>query len=150
MTDFHFSSVLRSQYRDDLETLMFFNPQQSKVKPAIIATIEKYGIPRVVVERELLRIRVEKFAEVQTLFALENIGEYPNLSGVIVYVRTDRETIVVLHLAVKEEYSYSGILANKMLAMRLIIKLRELASRIKGVRSIMVVYGQDVIRRIPV
>lgn len=148
--DFHFSSVLSYQYRDDLETLMFFNPQQSKVKPAIVATIEKYGIPRVVVEGELLRIRVEKFAEVQALFALENIGGYSNLAGVIVYVRTDKETIVVLHLAVKEEYSFSGILANKMLVMQLIVKLREIASRIKGVRSIMVVYGKNGIRRIPV
>jgi hypothetical protein len=149
MTNIRFSSTLNSRYRKDLETLMFFNPQQGRVKPAIVETIEKYGIPKIVVEGELLRIKVEKFADVQALFALETIGERPRLVGVIVYVRPDRETIVVLHLAVQEEYTFSGLHDGEMLVMRLLVNLREIASRIKDVRAIIIVYGKGVFKRIP-
>src|SRR5215467_8629255 len=97
-----FSSVLRSEYRDDLEALIFFNPQQERVEAAVIQCIEKYGKLGIAVDGELLRVRVEGLADIQSLFAFDGAESQATdrLVGLIVYVRPNLETIVVLHVAV--------------------------------------------------
>lgn len=150
MPGIYFSSVLSVEYRKALEGLMFFNEQQGLVKQAIMASIDQYGLPRIFPEGELLRIRVEKLAEVQALFAMADAGGQAHLVGVIIYVRREDDTILVLHVAVNKEYSSSGSHADQMLAIRLISTLREIAGRIKGVRSLMVVYGEGIIRKMQV
>ena len=150
MNNIFFSSILKRKYRDELETLMFFNPQQAKVKPAIIESIEKYGNPQICVDGDFLRLKFETFSDVQTIFAFDNQGIDANLIGVIIYVRADFENIIVLHIAVREEYSTTGHHANEMLVMRLMIKVQEIASRIKAVNSITVLYEKRGIRRISV
>ena len=150
MSKLFFSSALKKTYREELENLMFFNPQQGQVESGIVESIERYGIPKVVLDGESLRISFENFPGVQTLYALEGKPDDANLVGVMVYVRLDKESIVVLHIGVKEEYSTFGIHADHMLAMKLIVKLRQIASRVNGVRSLTVIYGKGGIRKIPV
>ena len=145
-----FSSVLKTEYRDELEAMMFFNPQQRIVRAAIVESIGKYGIPKIVVDGEFLRINVGEFSDVQTLFALEDIGRDVHLIAIVVFVRINIENVLVLHIAVSEEYTIRGCNAEEMLFMRLIIKLKQIATRIRGVKTINLMFEKGVIRKIPV
>ena len=150
MNSIYFSSVLKSEYGEDLESLMFFNAQQGRVSDGIIESIERFGTPKIVVEGQFLRIAVGSLPSVQTLFAFEHENGTEKLVGVLVYFRSDVENIVVLHVAAKEDYCMFGGQSDQMLLFKLITKLREIASRIKGVRSLTVMYQKGVVRQIPI
>lgn len=47
MSKIVFSSVIHSIYYDELEKLMFFNPQQWKVRNEVISAVERYGQPKI-------------------------------------------------------------------------------------------------------
>lgn len=145
-----FSSRLPSAYLPDLESLMFFHPQQRRVSKDIVESIEKYGVPRIVAEGDFLRVCLGESFGVQNLYAIIEDGERRELVGVLIYTRVETETVVVLHIAVKEEYSLSGSHCREMLAMRLLARLREAARQIRGVRSIVLAYGPGAVQKIPV
>ncbi len=140
-----FTSVLGLEYREDLEELLFFNPQQRKALTGINHSIAEYGVPNVVETAGRLRISVEGLPESQTLFALDYSEEIPILAGVMVYMRTDPENLVLLHIAVKEDYSRSGIYGDEMLVLRFMTQLRDIARRIKGVRAITLKYSSGLV-----
>ncbi len=140
-----FSSMLGPEYREDLEELMFFNPQQRKALTGINHAISEYGVPSVVETNGRLRITVEGLPESQTLFALDYSSEKPVLAGVMVYMRTDPENLVLLHIAVKEDYSRSGIYGDEMLVLRFMTQLRDIAKRIKGIRAITLKYSSGLV-----
>ena len=134
---FHFTSILKPNYSKELEQLMFFNPGQQTALSAIVDSIEMYGEPIVYNDGERLRLKVKKLGEVQTLFALDgNI-----LAGVLLYSRVSLERLVVIHIAVDEDYSSQGKFAKKILVMRMSQQLRESARRIKGIETIRMMYG---------
>lgn len=136
MTSITFTSVLeRSQCRE-LERLLFLNPGQHRVRSAIIEAVEKYGIPRVVDEQGLLRVRLDSSREVQTLFAIGHTALSSRLAGVMVYTRLDGETILLLHLAVARDYASGGRFGRQMLALRLVERLRKIAAQVKGVHVV--------------
>ncbi len=140
-----FTSILGLEYREDLEELMFFNPQQRKALTGINHTIAEYGVPNVVEANKRLRISVEGLPESQTLFALDDSAKKPILAGVMVYMRTDPENLVLLHIAVKEDYSRSGIYGDEMLVLRFMTQLRDIAKRIRGIRSITLKYSSGLV-----
>lgn len=150
MKSIYFSSVLKSEYQEDLETLLFFNPQQERVSDAIMESIERYGTPKIIVDGELLRISVGTLPSVQTLFAFKHEKEKESLVGVLVYFRSSDENLVLLHVAAKENYCMFGSQGDQMLIFELITKLRQIASRIKGVRFLTVMYQKGVVRQIPI
>ena len=136
-----FSSILGYEYLEELEDLLFFNPQQRRALSGINHSISEYGVPNIITDRGCLRIKVDSLPESQTLYALDFSLEKPVLAGVMVYVRSDVENIVLLHIAVKEDYSRTGKHANKILVFRLMTQLRLIAKRIKGVRAITLKYS---------
>lgn len=140
-----FTSVLGLEYGEDLEDLMFFNPQQKEASSRIDHVINEYGVPSIVVDNDRLRIQVEGLAECQTLYALDCSAEKPVLAGVMVYVRSDWENIVLLHIAVKEDYSRMGKFADQMLVLKMTTQLRRIARRIKGIRSITLKYSSGLV-----
>jgi hypothetical protein len=144
-SNIRFSSILGHEYRDDLEELMFFNPQQRKALMGINHAISEYGVPSVVVTNGRLRISVEGAPESQTLFALDHSTEKAILAGVMVYMRIDPENMVLLHIAVKEDYSRMGKYADEMLVLRFMTQLRDIAKRIKGIRSITLKYDPGLV-----
>lgn len=138
-----FSSILRNNYRGDLEKFLFFNAQQKMVESSIQESIERFGVPKIVTNGEYLRVYLEKFPDVQTLFAFEGTTKNGTLIGCLIYVRIDIETLVVLHIAVKEANSIFGARANEMLVVRFITELRKIASCIKGVKALVLMYGKN-------
>ena len=70
MSALAFTSVLYCAQRDELESLLFFNPNQRRVRPAIQHAVERYGQPRIAEDGGRLRVRVEGLPGVQSIFAL--------------------------------------------------------------------------------
>ena len=132
-----YTSILKPEYSKELEQLIFFNPGQQTALSAIVNAIEMYGEPIVYNDGERLRVKVKNLDEVQALFALD--GEI--LAGVLLYSRVSLERLVVIHIAVGEDYSSHGKFAKKMLVMRMSQQLRKSARRIKGIETIRMMYG---------
>jgi hypothetical protein len=149
MHRFELSSVLPAEYLEDLEALMFFNPQQPLARTGILQALERYGAPRISVENNLLRVSVGTLTDVQTLFALADVGDRYELAGLVLFFRTNLENILVLHIAVAEQFSSSGPDRDSMLAMRLLQAVRDVACHLKGVRSITVMYPADGVLKMP-
>jgi hypothetical protein len=139
---FEFTSVLPSDYLDDVEAVMFFNPRQPHDRTGIVKSLRQYGTPRITVEADEVRIAVGQQMDVQTLFALADVGDGHELAGVVLFARTDRENVLVLHIAVTERFSSTGPDAESMLVIRLLERVRDAAGRLRGVRSITVMYSE--------
>lgn len=144
-----FSSFLTAAYRGDLEELLFFNANQEDHSSAINDVIEMYGTPTIVNDNGSLRVVVGSLPDLQALFAFQGTGTR-RLIGVVVFVRNDPRTLTVLHIAVQEEYSSTGLHADEMLTVRLIGKVMEAASRIKGVECVNLMYQAGSAKEIPV
>ena len=136
-----FTSILKPEYNEDLERLMFFNPGQQTMRSAILDSVEKFGVPSVYADGERLLVKVEKLDEVQTLFALDG----DTLVGVLVYSRVSIERLTVIHMAVDQDYSSDGKFAQSMLVMRMLELLRNSARRIKGIKNIGIMYSNNQI-----
>lgn len=145
-----YTSVLAPTSLPELEALLFFNPNQHRVRETIVSAIEEFGIPRVELQVDRLRVRLEGGNEVQTLFAMAEEPQRTRLAGVAVYTRVDATTLLLLHLAVRKEYSANGANAGQMLVLRFFAQLRDIAARINGVRTLRIFYGQGSVRDIPV
>ncbi len=145
-----FSSRIGKEYKDNLEELLFFNPQQIKIQSKLIEIIEKYGSPKILVEDNFLHVIIEGLQDVQTLYAFAKESDTNYLVGVMIYLRINTEVILVLHLGVSESFSNVGEHSNQMLVAKLLLRLKEIAKKIKGIESIEVLYGQGEIQKIKV
>lgn len=142
------SSALPPRYRGDLETLMFFHPKQNKFRRAVSELVARYGNPKIVEERGILRLQIGKEAIAQTLFCFDRPVD-GDLIGVVVYSRESREHLAIIHLAVKEDYTISGRYGDRLLVLRLIQKVQEIGARLKGIKWIEILYDRSG-RKIPV
>jgi len=139
-----FSSSLGSEYLEDLEHLLFFNPLQGKAIDRIHHSIREHGVPSIYLDKGKLRVKVEEPPEVQTLYALDDSTGKPILVGVMVFSRADAETIDLLHIAIREEYSRFGNKAEAGLVAKFLDQLRQIARCLKGVRSICLKYASGL------
>jgi hypothetical protein len=140
-----FCSSLGSAYLEDLEKLLFFNPLQGQALPGIHQSIREYGVPSIFIDGDKLRIRIENLPGAQSIFAVEDATDRPLLAGVMVYSRVDVETIVLLHIAVREEFSRFGNRAEVGLVGKMMAQLRTIARSLKGVNSIHLKYAKGLI-----
>lgn len=140
-----FSSVLRQQHRRDLEELMFFNPDQDRVREGIISSVRRFGNPRIVQQGDVCRVAVGDFDDAQTLYAFE-AEAVPRLVGCIVYVRDERRRFTVVHIAVAEDHVMASKSTEVPLAVRLLLQVLEIARQIKGIEAVAVQYtkGKDL------
>jgi hypothetical protein len=135
-----FSSVLPEEFRQDLETLLFFNPLQERARTGIARSIERYGEPRVYVQDGMLRVAVGDLADVQTLYALAAQDDSYELAGVAVYTR-EGDRLSILHLAVSEGSAAAGGRGDGLLAVRLASAIREVGSSVHGIRRVVLPYA---------
>lgn len=150
MTELLLKSTLPSNYREELEELLFFHPQQEKVQDGIVYSIEKYGTPTIVEKDNYLHIEFDQFPGAQTLYAFDKIGSIEKLIGSLIYYRTDTETIEVIHIDIQEKYTLTGPLANRQVMLWFILNLKSIAKKIKGIRYIQLIYSGDHLKKIPV
>jgi len=147
---FAITSRLAAEHRAALEELLFFNRLQSAVRTRIEATIDRYGLPKVVVRDGVVRIELAGVPEVQSLFAVSPSGTAGEPIGVAVFLREGEERFVIVHIGVAEQYSAAGGRANDHVFFHLLNAIRDAARRTRGVRHIDLFYGQGIVRHIPV
>ena len=141
-----FSSSLPSDRRDELESLMFFHPEQGQHTSSINASILSYGFPKIIDEEGALRIGIAGL-DVQTLYAFADRGAEKDLAGVIVYTRVHQDTLVLLHMAVRPEFCYSIGYKNELVLIRILAQLRAIARRIRGIKKLSILYADKEIPR---
>jgi hypothetical protein len=142
-----FSSRVPKEYRSDLEDLLFFNPRQHLVRDGIINSLSHFGHPRLDETPAGLSVRVGDH-EAQTLFAFDRAGKSKAPVGVVVFLRTSPEEIAIMHVAVDDDYALHGSEAGVGLGVTLVEKVKEIASRIVGIKRIMFFYRQEVVIRL--
>jgi len=146
----HFSSYLTEGYLEDLKNLMFFNHNQSKVVPGILESVKRYGLPKLTVQNGIIKIRVGDIVDVQTIFVLNNSSPQKNLVGVIIYFRESTDNLMLLHIAIKEEYSFHSSRKDLYILFKMIEKLKSVASRISGIKTISILYNKDISKKIKI
>ena len=136
-------SRLPAAMRGQLEALLFFNQGQHRIRQAIEATIERYGVPEIIEDCGSLRIHVAGVPEAQTLFALheEHGGARP--VGAVVYVRDSFERITVVHVSIAGDYAFGGLYAGERVLPLLLQQIRQVARRTSGIRHVEVAYRRN-------
>jgi hypothetical protein len=145
--DIVFLSSLPQENHLQLESLLFFNRQQDKVRPGIVDAIARYGAPEIVPGPNGLKVRVAGPVEVQCLFAVERRRDGRNRPvGLILYTRDSFERITVMHLVVAEEFGAGGPRADQHLLLRLVQAVKRVARRTSGIRHVELLYSQSRLR----
>lgn len=142
-----FASQAPKSSKEALEELLFFNPRQHRVREGIVNSLEKFGHPRLVETENGLSIRVGMEAA-QTLFAFDKRRRSKEPVGLVVFIRTSPSDIAIMHVAVHPDYALQGSEAGVGLGVTLIEKVKEIATRIVGVKRIVFFYRQEVVIRI--
>lgn len=137
-----YTSTWPTNREEELTRLMFFNLNQQQVAKGIVSSIDLYGLPELDREGDFLRFKVAKLPEVQTLFAVASVPDINKemLAGVMIYARTDESKVVLIHFGVHEAFSSQGQYSHMLLAIQLMGKLRDLARKIRGVKTIELLY----------
>ncbi len=141
-----FTSRVPKTSRSALEDLLFFNPRQHLVREGILHSLQRFGHPRVEEVGDELVVRVGK-QDAQTLFACDR-DRNGELVGLVVFLRTTPEEIVIIHVASHPDYALHGKGAGTGLGIVLVEKVKEISARIVGVKRIMFFYRQEVVIRI--
>lgn len=132
-----FSSALSESYYRDLQEMLFLNGNQSKVADDIVDKIERYGEPAIRRINNRLQITLKSETPTQTLFVLNRMEQDDELVGTVIYTR-ESDTLVMLYVAVREDYCTHGNKQDHLLFFRIVSQLRSIGRRIKGVSSIRV------------
>jgi hypothetical protein len=144
MRKIRLASLLPSSFRDELERIVFFNPEQNSVEKPLVASLHRYGIPSIVEEDGCLRFRVNAFGMLQTLYAFDETEEIPRLVGVAMFTRERRASMVVLHMAVHEDYTSQGKWTEVGVVAQLVSAIRGVALRTHGIRSLRILYPHEI------
>ena len=137
-----FSSTIPAKFFRDLEDLIFFNGEQWRARGAIVEALERYGEPRIVREDETLRVDVTRRQDAQCLFALVEEDDFSALAGIVIYLRTDIETLHILYLAVSDGFSLGDNTDAAPLVLGLVQEIRRIAGRLHGVRRVTLMKAQ--------
>jgi hypothetical protein len=147
MREIRISSLLRTSFRDELERIVFFNPEQGLVTGRLVDLVHRYGVPEIVDETGCLRFRLSALGMLQTLYALDGTDaaeEAEHLVGVAMFTRLRRTSIVVVHIAVHEDYTSRGKWRGEAVVAQLITAIRTLASRTRGVKTLRILYPHEI------
>jgi hypothetical protein len=137
-----FKSHVPAVQRGALERLVFFNACQVRVASMIAAAVENFGTPEIVsAGPDRLKVTLSELSDAQVLFAVEKTSGRP--VGVAVYVRTDLESVNVLHLSIAAEYASGGVRSEEQLLLKLLRELKRCMRRMKGVRRLELYYARS-------
>ena len=139
---------LGPEWKSAVEDLLFFNPQQALVERQILQTIHAFGLPRVLISGQSLRIVVGKSLIVGTLFAMVRQNDREQLAGLVLFLRHGTD-MICLHLSVDEMYTQRGIHSKMEIAARLLDEVRRIGIRIAGVDYLGIYYKRNGWYKIP-
>ena len=108
-----------------------------------MASVRRYGIPETVESDMYLRFKVRAFGEVQSLFALDDEEGFPRLVGVVMFTRESAQSMLLIHIAIHQDYTYRGVNANAGVTARLLNAVCELSLRVRGVETLRMLYPHE-------
>lgn len=146
--DFEFLSSIKVECIRDLEALLFFHPRQQLLKENIRNCITEFGTPEILRRAGQLYVGIPRNGA-QGLFACQPVQGGSMPMGIIVYLRTSRELLRILHLAVHPAYEHDGAHPALGLGLLLIEEVRNSARLIAGIRSIQLPYMQESFLSVP-
>lgn len=137
------TSRLETGYRQDLENLLFFHPQQDKHRADIAECVMRYGVPEICNCNGLLRVSIGGEMLAQSLYAFSDRHEAQPLRGVVIYIR-DAASLVILHVVIAEdgEGLKNPHVSTAGLMWRMIGEIRDAAARIKGIETVRMLYRE--------
>ncbi|KKK76365.1 hypothetical protein LCGC14_2864390, partial [marine sediment metagenome] len=130
-----FTSILRPDYTEELERLLFFNQNQDKVQSDLPLLIQRYGMAHIKVTGDCLRVLLDSSPQPQTLYALARSDGFERLVGVTVYLR-EGDTLSLVIAAVCEDYAGTRTNGEEPLVRKMVGVLRDVARRVKGINSV--------------
>lgn len=134
--------ALDIDWRERVEELLFFNPQQALLEQRILKSICVFGLPRVLPDGRSLRVEVGASQPVGTLFALVERDGGDDLAGVLLFLRREAE-LTCVHLSIAEQYTARGARASLRVTGHLLDGLRAIGMRIAGVEYIAIFYKEQ-------
>jgi hypothetical protein len=137
----YFMSVLKDEYRRDLERLLFFSPDHVRCADWIRKTIGLFGHPAISSRDGKLRVTFELLAEVQSLFAIEHTPLRDRLVGCVVFFRGRLDRLTIAYLAVAHDHIMSASLRDTPLAIQLCARVMDVAHQINGITALEVING---------
>jgi hypothetical protein len=144
---FSITSRLGAEHRTALENLLFFNSQQEGLRERIEAVIDRYGVPEIALKDGSLRISLRDAPDAQALYAVLPQGRP---IACALFLRSEADRFLVLHLGVEPAWSGRGEHAADHVVMHLLRAIREAARRVRGVSLIEVLYGAGGVGRMKV
>ena len=137
-----FSSSADRKYREAVEELLFFNPQQDRARAGILNSLKRFGLPRLKESAHGLEIQVDEYAT-QTIFAYNQDDPQKEPVGIVVFLRSGADELGIIHIAVRPEYSISGRHAGAGLTFMLVDEVRRVSHRIKGIERLLFFYHEE-------
>ena len=132
-------SAVCPDYRAALERLVFFNPRQHQARDAIVDALDSYGALAIADGRDGLGVTVSMRPDAQCLFVMVQRRSRLDLAGGLVYLRTSREELKILHIAIADRYcAWPRLSLN--LVKHLLRTVRATAHRLRGIERVTVLY----------
>jgi hypothetical protein len=129
------TSALGCEYKDSAEQIFFHNREQGKVSQGALLAVEQYGVPRISTANGRVWVILDSGISAQSLYVLEEAVVNPPLIGLVVYTRED-DTLVVLFVAIREDFTDRGTRADEELFFHLVNEVGSIAHRVKGLTRI--------------
>jgi hypothetical protein len=137
-----FSSSADRKYRQAIEDLLFFNPQQDQARTGILNSLKRFGLPRLKEVANGVEIQVDEY-ETQTIYAYNQDEPQKGPAGIIVFLRSGANELGIIHVAVQPEYSLQGCHAAAGLTFMLVDEVRRISHRIKGIERLLFFYHKE-------
>lgn len=138
--DVEFKSNVSSQFRKNVEELLYFNSGQTRVLESLIEAVERFGTPEIEDNGQQLKVVLRKLPDAQTLFAVAETGRP---LGLMTYLRSDHENLLILHVSISAEFASGGALCRNQLLLRMLREIRRCSRRLKGIKKVELYYQAE-------
>ncbi|MFO1219925.1 MAG: hypothetical protein U1E89_16280 [Burkholderiaceae bacterium] len=146
--DFEFHSSIGAEHFGELQALLFFHPRQQMLIDSIRACVAEFGVPEIEQRTGRLYVGIPRNGA-QGLIACRRGPGAGAPVAVVMYLRTSRELLRILHLAVHPAYERDGAHAGLGLGVAMVDAVRTLARRVAGVRRIQLPYVKNGYLAVP-
>ena len=143
----HFRSKIKTDLRERLERIFFFNWNQSRYAARITQSVKEYSKPVIEEEGKGEIALVFKDRSIgQTLHIFDSDSDDAALIGVVMYERDSPEQITIIHLALHETCKEIFKKEKMNVAGVVIEELFSLFRKIKGVERVRIYYTDRTVK----
>lgn len=136
----HFKAKISSEFREELDSLFYFNRNQTRYVERINKSIEEYSKPIVVEEDGEVALIFQDRSVGQTLHIFDGEQESASLIGAVMYSRDSKKRVTIVHLALHEHcktiYKKEGVNITSLV----LDEVLKIITKIKGIEKVRIYY----------